>query len=311
MQIEVPEPSKSGSRACIHRSRRFWIIFFVTILLAVIGLAIGLGVGLTQKSALTSTPSAPTSTSFPPSNTNGTFWQPSAGTTWQIVLLDTLKNTATNVSVYDIDLFENPASIIDILHAQNRRVICYFSAGTFEPNRPDSAQFTAKEKGKELSDWPGEYWIDTRSSNVRNTMTSRLQLAKSKGCDGVDPDNIDAYDNPNGLDLTASDAVDYLTFLAGAAHEMNMSIGLKNGGAIVGNVIGLMQWEVNEQCGQFKECELFQPFISANKPVFRIEYVEEARVDATAKKSICDLASAHGFSTVIKENDLDDWIEAC
>jgi hypothetical protein len=33
-------------------------------------------------------------------------------------------------------------------------------------------------------------------------MSSRLDMAQQKGCDGVDPDNIDAYGNENGLGLT-------------------------------------------------------------------------------------------------------------
>ena len=69
----------------------------------------------------------------------------------------------------------------------------------------------------------------------------------SKGCDGVDPDNIDAYDNDNGLGLAQADAVNYVSFLADAAHARNLSIGLKNGGAILGQVIGKMQWSINEQ----------------------------------------------------------------
>lgn len=51
---------------------------------------------------------------------------------------------------------------------------------------------------------------------VRNVMKSRISLAASKGCDGIEPDNIDAYDN--GTALTSSDSVDYLEFLADEAH---------------------------------------------------------------------------------------------
>jgi hypothetical protein len=42
-------------------------------------------------------------------------------------------------------------------------------------------------------------------------MSTRLALASSKGCDGVDPDNVDGYDNDSGFDLTPSTALDYLT----------------------------------------------------------------------------------------------------
>lgn len=283
----------------------------------VIGLGVGLGVGLTQGSdydpgSNPSEPNQPNTTLVPTPNTTETYWTPTAGETWQIVLLNALNNTSLNVSVYDIDLFTNPTSTIDTLHAQNKKVICYFSAGSYEPGRPDSDQFTATDKGKELVGWPGEYWLQTASSNVRHIMTSRLQLAKSKGCDGVDPDNVDGYDNENGLGLTTLSAVDYLGFLADTAHGLNLSIGLKNGGAIVDNVVEVMQWEVNEQCEQYNECPLFQPFIDANKPVFQIEYPSSApKVSTSAKQASCNSPSEQGFSTILKNMDLDEWIEAC
>lgn len=191
-------------------------------------------------------------------------------------------------------------------------MICYFSAGSYESNRPDSGNFTASDKGKELDGWPGEYWLNTKSSNVRSIMSARIALAESKGCDGVDPDNIDAYDNSNGLDLTTSDAVDYLSFLSTEAHGRNLSIGLKNGGTIVNQTIGIMQWEVNEQCVQYNECDIFQPFIQAGKPVFHIEYPKSApQVSQATRQSDCNDASAQGFSTVLKNMGLDDWVETC
>ncbi|KAG9243217.1 putative endo alpha-1,4-polygalactosaminidase [Calycina marina] len=304
--------SKPQPRGVFHRSKKFWIILSVILIAIAIGLGVGLGVGLTQGSDSDSDSNPPSTTLVPTPNTTETYWQPKAGETWQIVLLNALKNTSLNVSVYDIDLFDNPTSTIDTLHAQNKKVICYFSAGSYEPNRPDSSQFTATDKGSELDGWPGEYWLQTDSSNVRQIMTSRLQLAKSKGCDGVDPDNVDGYDNENGLGLTTYSSVDYLGFLADNAHSLNLSIGLKNGGAIVDSVIQVMQWEVNEQCAQYNECPLFESFIEANKPVFQIEYPSGApNVDASAKRSSCGNSSEQDFSTILKNMDLDEWLEEC
>jgi hypothetical protein len=199
------------------------------------------------------------------------------------------------------------------LQLGSKRVICYFSAGSYEPNRPDSADFTAADKGSELDGWPGEYWLDTTSANVRSIMSARIALASSKGCDGVDPDNIDGYSNSNGLSLTMAQAVDYIDFLADTAHAYNMSIGLKNGGGIIDQVIDKMQWEVNEQCAQFSECATFQPFITAGKPVFHIEYPGGvlADVSGTEKTSVCDSAGGQGFSTLLKNMDLDDAMATC
>jgi len=309
--------SKIEPHGILHHSKRFWIILGSILLVLAIGLGVGLGVGLTQGGGSGSQPSAsptPTSTPSPtpPSNNSGPIWKPTVGTTWQIVLEYALNDTSPNVSVYDIDLFDNPTSTIDQLHALNRKVICYFSAGSYEPDRPDSGNFTSSDKGKELDGWPGEYWLKTSSTNVRNIMTARLKLAANNGCDGVDPDNIDGYDNSNGLGLTTNDAIDYVTFLANEAHALNMSIGLKNGGAIINGTIDLMQWEVNEQCVKYQECDTFRPFIDAGKPVFHIEYPDSSpRISATTKTKYCDDSSEQGFSTVLKNMDLDDWLDAC
>jgi hypothetical protein len=103
------------------------------------------------------------------------------------------KSIAPDVEIFDIDLFGNPKSTIDTLHKLGKKAICYFSAGSYEPNRPDSGDFTDGDKGKGLDGWPEEHWLDLRSENVRTIMGKRIELAASKGCDAIDPDNIDAY----------------------------------------------------------------------------------------------------------------------
>ena len=296
-----------------------WKLFLLgaTFLIA-IGLGVGLGVGLTNGGSSSEASSPTSTTNFTSNNastgrTNSSLWSPTTSTSWQIELAHPLTNTTFNASVYDIDLFENNITTITTLHDQGRRVICYFSAGSYEDWRPDAGTFDNKtDLGKPLDGWAGEWWLDTNSSNVRKIMLSRLDLAVTKGCDGVDPDNVDGYNNDNGLELTQADAVDYVNFLADAAHARNLSVGLKNAGEIIPQVLGKMEWAVNEQCVQYEECSTWQPFVKAGKPVFNIEYPDGApNVAAQKVKSICDNADSKGFETVLKEMDLDDWVEVC
>jgi hypothetical protein len=93
------------------------------------------------------------------------------------------------------DSDEDPSAIA-ALHTAGKKVICYFSAGSYEDGRPDSGQFKASDKGKELDGWPGEYWLNTKSTNVQNIMSNRIALAAKMGCDAIDPDNVDAYVSP-------------------------------------------------------------------------------------------------------------------
>lgn len=248
------------------------------------------------------------------------IWQPEPGIKWQIQLEDPVENTSMNADVYDIDLFDNTAETIAAIHSHDTRVICYFSAGTYEEWRSDADKFSSADFGNDLDDWPGEKWVDINSSNVRRILLARLDMAHKKGCDGVDPDNIDAYDNENGLGLTTADSVNLLKFLATEAHSRGMSIGLKNGGDIIGSVIDQMQWSVNEQCAQYNECDTYAAFTDANKPVFHIEYSGEdtsfkaklkARVTAAKKSDACHAEGAEKFSTVIKNMELNEWVEYC
>lgn len=113
------------------------------------------------------------------------------------IILDSIPNLTASpkvvpgdAAVFDIDLFDTDAATISGLQSQGKIVICYFSAGTYEPWRPDAGNFTGEDMGQSLApEWPDEYWLRVNNSNVRRIMTNRIQLAASKGCDGVDPDN--------------------------------------------------------------------------------------------------------------------------
>lgn len=82
--------------------------------------------------------------------------------------------------IYDIDLFDSSKKLIKTLHSQDKIVICYFSAGTFEEWRPDAKNFTRAELGKPLNEWEGERWVNITSSNVFQIMQNRILLAKTR-----------------------------------------------------------------------------------------------------------------------------------
>lgn len=177
--------------------------------------------------------------------------------------------------------------------------------------RADKSALPAAAIGKKLDGWPDEKWLDTRSPGVRAVMKARILLAASKGCDGVDPDNIDGYDNDTGFPLTEADGVDYVRFLAQTAHDAGLAYGLKNGGAIVDRVVDVAEWEINEQCVQYSECADLQPFIRQGKPVFHIEYTGKDPAPRKFVDKVCGAKGTSGFSTVIKHMNLNQWTETC
>ncbi|MHB8922664.1 MAG: endo alpha-1,4 polygalactosaminidase, partial [Thermoleophilia bacterium] len=50
-------------------------------------------------------------------------------------------NTGYPVGIYDIDLVDATAPVIDSIQASGAKVTCYFSAGSYEKWRPDAAEF--------------------------------------------------------------------------------------------------------------------------------------------------------------------------
>lgn len=229
-----------------------------------------------------------------------TIWRPTPGTTWQWQLAGTI-DTSFDVDMYDIDLFDTPQAVIDALHADGRVVICYFSAGSYEDWRPDADDFPDYVLGDPLDDWDGEWWLDIRQLDVLGPiMAARLALADEKGCDGVEPDNVDGYHNDTGFLLTAADQLAYNLWLAETAHAMGLSIGLKNDLDQIEDLVEAFDWALNEQCFQYDECDLLLPFIAADKAVFGVEYREEGG----DPDEYCPVAIEMGFSWLTKSYDL-------
>ncbi|KAF4636721.1 hypothetical protein G7Y89_g1363 [Cudoniella acicularis] len=222
--------------------------------------------------------------------------------------------TPDSAVVWDIDSEDAKEGTIANLKAAGKIVICYFSAGTVEDWRPDAGQFQSADKGKILPDWPHEKWLNLKSTNVRNIMKARIQNAYSKGCDAIDPDNTDAYQNDNGLNLQRQDSIDYIKFLASTAAALGMKVGLKNSLAILSDVSSVISFAVNEQCQQFSECSTYHNFILSGKPVFHIEYPTKTS-SGNPSFSNSELTAAckniDGFSTVLKGLVLDGWVEYC
>ena len=249
-------------------------------------------------------PGAAPSPSPPGSPTSTGRWVPVPHTTWQWQLSGTV-DQSVDAQMFDIDLFDNAASVVGALHARGRHVVCYLDAGTYEPGRPDSGTYPSAVLGKELADWPGEHWLDVRRLDALGPILERrLDLCKQKGFDAVEPDNIDGYANDSGFPLTANDQLKYNRFLADAAHARGLSIGLKNDLDQVAALQPSFDWALNEQCFQHDECDSLRPFALAGKAVFIAEYELEVG-------SFCPQAQAAGYMAMRKRLDLDAWRETC
>jgi hypothetical protein len=238
----------------------------------------------------------------------GVWWRPAAGATWDWQLKTPI-DPSFDVQVYDIDLFENEPAVMADLKARGRKVICYVNLGAFENWRPDADRFPRAIIGAPYHGFPDENWLDIRRLDLLAPIVrSRLDLARAKGCDAVEPDNMDGYDvsahEPSGFPLTHIDQLVYNRFVASEAHRRGLAVGLKNDVHQVQDLVSEFDFHVSEQCYEHNECQLLLPFIAAGKPVFLAEYV-------LPLDGFCPMARAARISAIRKRTDLDSWRELC
>lgn len=228
---------------------------------------------------------------------------PIANTSWH-VQLDGALNLPPDVQLYDIDLFDTPASTIANLRAQGKTVICYFSAGTYENWRPDANAFPTAARGKNVDGWKGEQWLDINNPQIMAIMNARLDLAQQKGCSGVDPDNVDGFTQKSGFTITRAQQVSFLTALSTQAHARGLSIGLKNAMDIILDVGHLYDFAINESCLKYKECGTYALFVATGKPVFAIDY-------SGYSKAKCAKAAAAGINVQFYKKNLKGLPKLC
>jgi len=210
-----------------------------------------------------------------------------------------------DVDMFNLDLFDTSPNIIETLHRRGIFVMCYFSAGSYEDWRPDSSQFPSEVLGKDMEAWPGERWLDIRRLDLlAPIMEARVDLGAQKGCDGVDPDNVDGYTHDTGFPLTYDDQITYNVFLAQAAHSRGLAIGLKNDLEQVPDLLRYFDWILNEECFTYQECSRLLPFVQAGKPVFVIEY-------ELPPQEFCLQANQMGFNALHKNRELDAYRTDC
>lgn len=244
-------------------------------------------------------------------------WDPAPGNTWWWQIENTERvNINRAVDVFDIDLFDGDESLkISNLNDKGKLVICYFSAGTYEPWRPDAFAFTAGAliSGASLPQFDEETWLDIGNPTalrdvIRPIMRDRLNLARDVGCDAVEPDNVDGYDNEetNGQ-ISARDQFLYNRWLAGAAHARGLSVGLKNDLGQLRQLVKYFDFAVNEQCFAYdNECVLYEStFLAAGKPVFNQEYGGSASEGGLSRteyiRDACSYFRSQGISSLWKQ----------
>eukprot|EP00198_Chlamydomonas_reinhardtii_P001885 XP_001691221.1 predicted protein [Chlamydomonas reinhardtii] len=204
---------------------------------------------------------------------------------------------------------------------QDFKLICYFSAGTYEPARAaaDLSQRQSMDPpfGEEL--WLSVDLDSTQQLLLEKVMIPRMQYAAARGCDGVELDNVDAYDNvpPASFKsvtpaqrpargVTPQAQLAFNAALLDAAHGLGLSAGLKNALDLLGRsfadgrrVSDAYDWFLNERCWEFNECDAYGDNIGWPASVMAVEYCDSVRRFGAAGSQgvlrpdcVCPLANA-------------------
>jgi hypothetical protein len=264
----------------------------------------------------------PTATVPPvPTATPGAYWVPPANVSWHWMIggplnLSNPKHmglaapdgtllTSPPPTVYDIDLEENSASVVSALHQQGKHVICYINVGTFENWRADAASFPASVKGKKVDGWAGENWLDVRQTEVLlPIMQARMEKCKVKGFDSVEPDNMDGWSNNTGFPITGQQQIAYNRALAVIAHNLGLSIAMKNDLEQVAELVDDFDYAIVEECARYNECNLLNPFLARGKAVLQAEYTGNLN-------SFCPAANAANRNAVKFNLNLNSGRQPC
>jgi hypothetical protein len=255
------------------------------------------------------TPAAPSAAAIGASAVRaGARWIPAPGESYQIQY-DGRLDLKVPAGIYDLDMFDTPTKIVAKLHAMNRHVMCYVDVGTWENWRPDAKEFPKSVLGHRDGHWKGERWLDIRQTAILEPiMSRRLDLCKKKGFDGVDPDNLDGYQNRTGFPLTYREQLTYDTWVAKAAHARGLTADEKGDNGQVKDLVKVFDFAVLEQCFAQGWCNQFAVYTKSNRLVVDVEYFHDR---TRFRDKTCPDTGKYNETAILKRLELTAWILTC
>jgi hypothetical protein len=237
-------------------------------------------------------------------------WIPTAGQSFQIQY-DGKLDLSIDAQIYDLDMFDTKASVVKKLHGMGRKVVCYIDVGTWENWRPDAGEFPKSVLGRKVGGWKGERWLDIRQTSVLEPiMTKRYHLCQKKGFDGVDPDNINGYQNRTGFPLTGAEQLTYDEWVATEAHTLGLTVDQKNDNSQLKTLVDYFDFGVDEQCFQQHWCKQLTAYTSNDRLVVDVEYTNQVSQTRFLDKT-CPSDAKYKLTPILKKLELTAWIATC
>ncbi|KAJ3330321.1 hypothetical protein HDU76_005961 [Blyttiomyces sp. JEL0837] len=209
------------------------------------------------------------------------WWKPQIGQSWQWSIgAPPIYNTSALIYDADTDLEFDPKAAH---REQKKYAICYINVGSIELDpgaRPDYKEYPSEK-----------------------------------------PDNTMLLTFNTSFPLTESDILDYITFISRESHSNGMAVAFKNNNILLQKypltLTSITDFAIVEACYRLNNCDQFQPFIDAGKPVFATEYTDsgsDGGCDAITVDQIVDACNAlnkFNFEGIIKSCGLQNEYYAC
>lgn len=247
------------------------------------------------------TPSPTTGIRLPPSGSVAWDWQIGAGGDSNITV-------SAGVRLLDVDGFDTSAAKVAALKAAGVYTVCYLDVGSYEPGRPDSAQYPDYLKIQQDPDWPSEYFLDVTDvfksgSVLASILNNRFQMCKDKGFDAIEPDNLQNDENVRGGLITTQQQIDFNGWVADRAHVHGLAVFQKNGPdkILLKDHTGKMMVDkfdgiLNEACQQYNECGPLAEYVKRGKLALNVEYNVAPDCTLSAELNINTLGKDRGLT---------------
>ncbi|MFM2047806.1 MAG: hypothetical protein RI955_352 [Bacteroidota bacterium] len=247
-----------------------------------------------------------------PTATNN-FYKPQIGDSfeWRLDSIGLNEVNQYSCKIIDIDAFSATKELVDAFHAQGIKVIAYISVGTIENYRSDSGLLPTEIIGNIYPAWPDERFLNIREiEKIKPFITSRFDMIKQKGFDGIEPDNMDGYGEINGFNLTLNDTKLFCEWIIEEAHRRGLSIGQKNTEELVPLLYKKFDWALTEDIFNTNTQNNYSLYITINKPVFSAEYSDVMSI-TDFNTFVCSKAKQLKYFAFLKHRNLTQWTYEC
>ena len=166
-----------------------------------------------------------------------------------LLWIDNYSNINTTVEVIDIDVLDADKEVVDKLHKKWQMVIWYLNVGSIETYRDDFSEFPKEVVWWIYPWWEDEIFLDISKYELfKENILNRLDIAQKKWFDGIEPDNMDTYDNfeETWFNITKQDEINYIKWFSSEVHKRWMFVIQKNAPDLSEDLVDIMDWALLE-----------------------------------------------------------------